>query len=163
MNLIEIKSEIPDVIYDIRYATTDNFTGKIIYSEATALLLPETLEALKSAAEEFRKQGFRIVIFDAYRSPEAQVKLREACSDDKYVSETPRHANGNVVDMTLATKEGIYLDMGTDYDDFSEKAHSDFVPDDPLQQQNRLILGSVMANNGFKQYKYEWWDFELDM
>ena len=163
MNLVEIKKEIPDAILDIRYATTNNFTGKIIYEKPFALLEPDALDTLKKAADEFRAQGLRIVVFDAWRPPEAQDRLREVCSDDKYVAETPRHASGRVIDMSLADLAGAYLDMGTDYDDFSNKAHADFVLEDPAQQQNRLTLGRVMANNGFKQYKYEWWDFELQV
>jgi zinc D-Ala-D-Ala dipeptidase len=155
-----IKDTIPDVVLDIRYATTDNFTGVKIYEEPFALLNPEALHALSEAVAEFRSQGFRIVVFDAWRPEYAQKVLRQFCKDDKYVAEQPRHVTGYVIDITLADSDGQYLDMGTDYDDFSEKAHSDDKLITLEQRENRQLLREVMLSHGFVTYPYEWWDFE---
>lgn len=159
-NLVEIKQIIPDAILDIKYATEKNFTGQIIYDEPYALLLPEPLEALRKAAEIFRNKDLYIVVFDAWRPQWAQAKLREACSDDKYVSNTPRHSSGRIIDMTLADGAGRYLEMGTYYDDFTPKAHSDSTDITESQSSNRRLLKEEMAEQDFKQYPYEWWDFE---
>jgi D-alanyl-D-alanine dipeptidase len=161
VKLEAIKDEISDVILDIRYATNNNFTGQKIYEESFALLSPEALEALKRAADDFREKGYRIIVFDAWRPEYAQVKLLEACDDGKYVSKRSRHITGRVIDMSLADSAGTYLDMGTDYDDFSEKAHSDDSLVTPEQRKNRQLLREVMLAHGFITYPYEWWDFEF--
>lgn len=158
--LKSIKDEIPDAVLDIRYATTNNFTGQKIYKAPLALLRSEALEALKKAAGEFRTNNLRIVVFDAWRPEQAQALLREFCDDDKYVSAHPRHVTGNVVDISLADSSGVYLDMGTDYDDFTEKAHSEDGLISSEQRENRQILRKVMSAYGFITYPYEWWDFE---
>ena len=45
--LINIKTIIPDIVLDIRYATTNNFTGKAVYSHAECFLLEHVAVALK--------------------------------------------------------------------------------------------------------------------
>ena len=115
---------------------------------------------MRKAAGEFRKNNLRIVVFDAWRPERAQALLREFCDDDKYVSARPRHTAGNIIDMSLADSNGAYLDMGTDYDDFSEKAHSNDGLVVSWQKDNRQLLRDVMLRHGFVIYPYEWWDFE---
>ena len=34
--LVRVKDYIPDIITDLKYATTDNFTGVVIYDDGTA-------------------------------------------------------------------------------------------------------------------------------
>ena len=37
-DLVLVKEYIPDIVIDLKYATTDNFTGQIIYENADAYL-----------------------------------------------------------------------------------------------------------------------------
>lgn len=159
-HLVDITSKIPDAILDIRYATNNNITGSKLYDKPLALLPPEILDKLVNAANEFRQKGYRIVIFDAWRPIEAQKKLREVCHDDRYVAEISNHCRGVTVDITLADKNGNYLDMGTDYDDFSEKAHIKTDKITQKQKENRKLLRNTMQRLGFAPYPYEWWHFD---
>ncbi len=52
---------------DIRYATTNNFLGTIVYSSARAFLQRPAALALVRAARVLRPLGFGILIHDAYR------------------------------------------------------------------------------------------------
>lgn len=53
---------------DLKYATDDNFTGQSVYPiDAPALLTLETALKLKRANERFKKDGYRIRIWDGYR------------------------------------------------------------------------------------------------
>lgn len=157
--LVDIRSVIPTAVLDIRYATTNNFTGTQLYRRPTAWLRPEPLAQLAKAAQFFDKHGYQIVVFDAYRSPVVQEKLKAVCADTDYVAEVSNHCRGITVDLTLALN-GQYLDMGTGYDDFSPRAHADFVDLTPEQSANRQLLTEVMTQLNFRQHPNEWWHFD---
>src|SRR5688572_21580051 len=61
--LIDLKKHIPDVVLDIRYATTNNFTGQRIYDLARAYARKPVAEALKKIQTELKKKGLGIKIF----------------------------------------------------------------------------------------------------
>lgn len=159
--LRDIAQYIPDLILDIRYATPDNFTGTQLYGHQLAWLRPEPLAALVEAADELRTAGYKLVVFDAYRPPSVQRKLRVFCSDDDYVMEVSNHCRGITVDVTLAYESGSYLDMGTDYDDFAEKSHPGSKNVTKEQQENRLFLAKALEKRGFFQHPHEWWHFDF--
>lgn len=71
----------------------------------------------------------------------------------------PPHTTGGAVDLTLADLDGLNIDMGTGFDDFSPKAatFSDDISDDA--RRNRDILLAAMSNEGFVNYSEEWWHF----
>ena len=70
---VEIANAVPDVILEIRYYSTFNFIGDRIdgYIEPTALLTKEAATALKAAADELIRRGYRLKIYDAYRPQKA--------------------------------------------------------------------------------------------
>lgn len=158
--LLDITDYIPDAKLDIRYATTNNFTGEQLYRYPVAWLRSEPLRALRQAAEQLRLAGCRLVIFDAYRPAKVQEKLRMVCDNDNYVMEVSNHCRGITVDVTVIGADGEQLDMGTDYDDFSEKAHSDTQDITSVQRANRRLLKEIMEKQGFVQHPYEWWHFD---
>ncbi len=89
----------------------------------------------------------------------------EEVSDERYVSDPKKgvasHTRGVAIDVTLVdTKTGKDLDMGTEFDSFSEKAHHDYDAKITREQmKNRLILAGIMNVSQFTAYKYEWWHY----
>ena len=158
--LTDLAILIPSAELDIRYATENNFTGIKLYKQPIAWLRQEPAEQFKKAADKFHNMGFRVVIFDAYRPVSVQAILRRYCDDDDYVETVSNHSRGITVDITLAYSGGSYLDMGTDYDDFTERAWpgSSEVTDEQLA--NRKMLAEIMSEFGFTQYPHEWWHFD---
>ena len=69
----EIGSVIEDAAFDIRYYSPNNFTGNKIqgYKAPKAYMTKEALSALSKAAEDLRAQGYRILVWDAYRPQKA--------------------------------------------------------------------------------------------
>ena len=69
----EIKTEIPSIVYDIRYYGADNFVGKPIdgYRAPKAYLTDEALEALVKVQSELEKEGLGLKVYDAYRPQKA--------------------------------------------------------------------------------------------
>lgn len=166
-DLVLVKDYIPDIQLDIRYATTNNFTGKVIYESKETYLRYGTIKKLKQVQEELKKEGLSIKIWDAYRPTAAQFKLWEVCPDSRYVSDPingfSNHSRGNTVDITVADVDGKELVMPTGFDNFTEKADRDYTDCTEEEMANALKLENLMIEYGFRPYSGEWWHFtDLD-
>jgi D-alanyl-D-alanine dipeptidase len=163
--LVNLEKFIPDIKLEIRYATTNNFTGEKIYNLARAYARKPVAEALKKAQAEFKKQGVGIKIFDAYRPYKATVKFYEVYHDTTYVASPyrgSRHNRGCAIDMTIVDlKTGEELKMPTEFDSFKKEAWPTTPVKDPLIKKNRDLIISVMERNGFKVNASEWWHFDF--
>ncbi|MDL5046370.1 M15 family metallopeptidase [Oscillatoria amoena NRMC-F 0135] len=163
--LVDLEKFIPGIVLDIRYATTNNFTGEKIYNVAKAYARKPVAEALKNAYEDFRKQGVAIKIYDGYRPYSATVKFYEVYRDTTYVASPyrgSRHNRGCAIDMTLVDlKTGKELKMPTEYDSFKKEAWPSTPTSDPVARKNRQLIISVMENHGFKVNASEWWHFDF--
>lgn len=186
---VYVKDVIPDVIEDLRYNTTNNFTGSRVngYHANRAILTVEAANALKNAADELRSKGYVIKIYDAYR-PQSAVNnfVSWSKSSDQstkadfyptlskrrlfgpYIARKSGHSRGSTVDMTICYKDsGKEVDMGGHFDYFGTASHPSFTGKYPLGQitttnkQNRMMLRSVMVKHGFKAIDTEWWHFTL--
>lgn len=162
-DLVDLRSVIPGAIFDIRYATTNNFLGQRIYTAPGCFLRRSTAEKLKAVQMELERSGLRLKIFDAYRPLSAQRQLWKLKPDSRYVANPARgsrHNRGAAVDVTLARKDGTELPMGTGYDDFTEQAHRDFGDLPRAVIENRQRLEAIMVKHGFVPLRTEWWHFD---
>jgi D-alanyl-D-alanine dipeptidase len=159
-------AEIEGVTLDIRYATPDNFTGRVLdgYSRAGAWLRDVPWKGLEVAARSARAQGYTLVVFDAYRPERASrdmVRWAEASGkthllEQGYIAARSGHNRGHTVDLTLAGPDGP-LDMGTPYDTFSAAAHT--ANAEGQVAANRALLVAILREGGFTNYRKEWWHF----
>ncbi len=161
MKIIKID---PQISRDIRYATSNNFTGVPVYSIAECFLEEVAANALYAAQQEFVSLGFSLKVFDGYRPLSVQKIFWELLPDATYVanpSKGSRHNRGCAIDVTLINlKTGKELDMGTDFDDFSEKAHRNYQGISESTQKNRMLLETIMHKHGFIGWHAEWWHFD---
>lgn len=153
------------IVTDVRYATTNNFTGKILYPTDKVYIRKLVGEALSQVQSNLLKTyNYRIKIFDAYRPLSVQKKMWEILPDDRYVANPAsgsRHNRGAAVDITIIDSSGTELDMGTEYDNFTERAHYAY-PDLPKKvKANRALLRDTMVNYGFNPITTEWWHFDF--
>lgn len=162
-DLVRVKDYIPDVVTDLKYATSDNFTGQIIYEFENVFLRYGTVMKLKEVSDELTDLGLRLKIWDGFRPVSAQFRLWEICPDDTYVADPNRgysnHSRGFAVDVTLIDSQGREVEMPTGYDDFSAKADRDYSDCTKIQRENALLLESGMEKHGFSGYQGEWWHF----
>lgn len=163
--MIELKTLIPAIVYDLRYATTNNFMHRRMYpanTSVTFLRLPVAL-ALQKVEEYLSKNGLGLKIFDAYRPFSVTEKFWELVKDERYVANPAKgsgHNRGIAVDLTLIhLKDGSELPMGTGFDNFSDTAHQTFQLLPAQILQNRSTLRTVMEKYGFKAFETEWWHF----
>jgi D-alanyl-D-alanine dipeptidase len=163
--LVEVTPEnVPGVVLDLRYATTNNITGKVLYPEAKAYLRKETIRKLRRVARDLQEEGYRLVIWDAWRPASAQRALWQAKPDGKFLtppSKISRHRRGTSVDISLADQDGKILEMPSGFDEFNAKADEDF-SDVPKEAAKRVrILRNIMFNAGFSGVPDEWWHYDL--
>jgi D-alanyl-D-alanine dipeptidase len=176
--LLEVRANIPDVLVELKYATSDNFMGKDVYGCLKhAYLQPEVLAKLKRAQANLSKShpGFHLLIYDAARPLSKQWELWNTLTKyppserQKYVADPHEHSihnYGSAIDLTVADAAGKPLDMGTPFDFFGEMAYpsreKELLASGKLSQkayQNRLILREAMVAAGFMRIEFEWWHF----
>ena len=54
---VRVCDYIPDILVDLRYATTNNFTGTVIYAYQEAWLRYATVRKLAAAQEQLKRKG----------------------------------------------------------------------------------------------------------
>lgn len=163
--MVELKTQVPGIVYDLRYATTHNFMRRLMYpggTNNTYMRLPASL-ALEKIQAELKNSGLGLKIFDAYRPFAVTVKFWELLKDERYVANPSKgsgHNRGIAVDLTIIfLNTGKEMKMGTAFDNFTDTAHHDFklLPEEILE--NRQRLRTIMEKYGFKTYNEEWWHY----
>jgi len=169
--------------YQLGFSTVPDIYGRRI-------ILEKLLVALS-----FLPEQYGLMIWDVYRPRAVQKKLFEwmyqqikkhypALSNEETLSETkkymslpsavgdsycPPHLSGGAIDLTLFDlNTKLEIDMGTAFDDFTERAHRDYFEnqsvlseDEKIIQKNRKFLRYAMESAGLTSYQYEWWHYDF--
>lgn len=165
-DLVELIKLDPSLRLDIRYATSNNFLGRPVYTEARAFLQREAARALVRVNRKLRRKGYGLAIFDGYRPWSVTKIFWDATPEEKraFVADPrkgSRHNRGCAVDLTLFDlKTGAEVLMPSDFDDFSERAHPDYQGGTAEARRNRDLLRAAMESEGFTVYENEWWHFD---
>ncbi|MDA9572790.1 M15 family metallopeptidase [Flavobacteriaceae bacterium] len=182
-DFIDIKEYIPNIIIDLKYASNDNFTGRIVngYESPICLLTAEAASSLRNIQTILNKSGYSLKIYDAYR-PQRSVNhfinwsknpsdtinksyyypnlLKSNLFKLGYIASKSSHSRGSTVDITLVDiNSGKEVDMGSPYDFFGLESSHDYKNISITQKNNRKLLLDVMTNNGFSSYPKEWWHY----
>jgi len=163
--LVELKSVVPDVILDLRYAAKNNFTKTKLYPVARCFLARSAAERLARVQADLKPDGLRLKVYDGYRPLSVTKKMWDLIRDERYVADPAkgsRHNRGVAVDVTLVDRRGRELPMPTGYDDFSERAHRDYMKLSPERLRNRQRLEDAMTKHGFVGFETEWWHFDTE-
>ena len=168
--LVDLATVTPPPIVELRYATSNNFTGAPLpgYEANRAFLRREAAAAFQRASTALAAQGYRLKVWDGFRPVRATNAMvawtqrvgRTDLLRDGYIAERSRHNLGLAVDCTIVdARTGAELDMGTGFDTFSKAAHT--YTASGTQLANRLILRRAMSAAGFVPYDDEWWHFAV--
>ncbi len=164
--LVKLIKIDPTIKLDIRYATANNFTGVPVYTVAECYLEEGAAQALQAAQKEFLDLGLSLKVFDGYRPLSVQKIFWNLVPDERYVANPAkgsRHNRGCAVDVTLVdTKTGKELEMGSEFDDFTEKAHRTSMNFPAHILTNRKLLEHIMHKHGFIGWVNEWWHFDFN-
>ena len=186
--MVDIKTLVPDISLDMRYAGSNNFVGQRIdgYEAPRCYLLRPVAEALARVEHGLRAKQQRLHIFDCYRPRRAVAHFMRWARDlqdqsskqqyypalDKstlvpdYIAEHSGHSRADTVDLTLqqCAEDGGQcqaLDMGTPFDFFDPSTHTDSVAVSQSQREHRHALRAAMQAQGFANYEREWWHYSL--
>lgn len=182
--MVSVQTLVPDIRLDMRYAGSSNFVGTPItgYEAPRCYLLRPVAEALQRVELALRRQNLRLQVFDCYRPIRAVrhfVNWAGDVADQRtkadyypnlakqqllgdYIAPTSGHSRGATLDLTLMQCNGSQctaLDMGTDFDFFDVRAHTESPDITPLQRDNRQRLRAAMQREGFENYPMEWWHY----
>jgi D-alanyl-D-alanine dipeptidase len=161
---VNLKNYSTDFVYDMKYATEDNFLKAKVYDCAECFLRLKTVKALVKANKKFIRKGYRIQLFDCYRPLDIQKRMWQIVSNPEYVADPAKgsiHNRGGAVDITLVDSNGIALDMGTSFDFFGPEAGHYFENLSDEVKQNRVLLKKIMQKSGFIPFNSEWWHYNL--
>lgn len=164
--LVNLEEFIPGIKLDIKYATTENVTNHLLYDTGMVFLRLPAAKSIKAVQEELKRHGLELLIHDAYRPYSVTKKIWEYVLDENYAASPKtgsRHNRGCAIDLTVMDiKTGKMLDMPTDYDDFTERAHHDFMSLPQSVIINRALLKNVMERFGFISLGTEWWHYDFE-
>jgi D-alanyl-D-alanine dipeptidase len=177
-NLVDIHSLNKDIFVELKYATSDNFMGIVLYERLKKAYLQKDVAERLSKVQEYLselKPGFHLLIYDALRPVSVQQKMWDALDSlppaerGKFVSNPKNrslHNLGAAVDLTIVNQNGEALDMGAGYDDIRQIAYpskeKQFLLEGKLSAvhiENRDLLRKVMKSQQFRQLQTEWWHF----
>jgi D-alanyl-D-alanine dipeptidase len=165
-DLVELVKLDPTIKLDIRYATTNNFLGTPVYTQARAFLQRPAAEALLRAHHELKSHGYGLIIHDGYRPWYVTKIFWDATPDDKkiFVADPAKgsvHNRGCAVDLSLydlATGKEVKMPSG--YDEMTERAYADYAGGTDTERALRQLLRQAMEAQGFAVIPKEWWHFD---
>jgi D-alanyl-D-alanine dipeptidase len=163
-DLVDLAKRDPRFRFDIRYATANNFMGRVLYPSARALLQRPAARALSRVQTRAEAAGYGLLIFDAYRPwrvtrmmwDETPPGQREFVADPRTGS---RHNRGCSIDLTLH-RNGVEVAMPSAYDDFTPAAYRSNTNAPPDALAASALLESMMVAEGFVPLANEWWHFD---
>ena len=166
--------------------------GMAVPGSSPHIMARKTVKEMLRKAEDLLPKGYHLKIYDAYRpvaiqqffwdyyrakfaeehpelNDEELDKLTRTCvSMPSYNILRPAvHSTGGAVDLTIIGPDGEPLDMGTDFDEFTDATWTyAFEPDSGTglvndeARDNRRLLYNVMTAAGFANLPSEWWHFD---
>ena len=161
---VNLKDYNKDFVYDMKYATSDNFLKAKVYDCAECFLRLKTVKALINANAQFIKKGYKIKLFDCYRPLDIQKRMWAIVPNPEYVANPSKgsiHNRGGAVDITLIDSNSKELDMGTTFDFFGVEASHNYQNLSQEIKFNRELLKTIMIKNGFNSLDSEWWHYNL--
>ena len=165
-DLVELARLDPSIHLDIRYATSNNFTGRKLYAEARAFLQRPAAEALVRANRALKPHGYGLLIFDGYRPWSVTKLFWEVTPPDKHKfvadpQKGSRHNRGCAVDVALyRLRTGKEVPMPSAFDEMSDSAAADYNRGTKEQRRTRALLRQALEKQGFRVNPDEWWHFD---
>ena len=193
-NMVDIITLDSSILVELKYSTKDNFVGVDMYGDLERAYFEKEFAQKVVLAQSILKRehpNLTLLIYDAARPISAQRAMRrcvEGSALESFVADGTRggrHNYGVAVDLTIATEDGTPLDMGAEFDEFSEASSVKGTPDTSDKSsrtidvyrgyitelanrgiityeaaQNRILLVEVMYEAGLYPYRKEWWHYE---
>jgi zinc D-Ala-D-Ala dipeptidase len=163
-DLVDLAVYDPRLRFDIRYATANNFLGRVLYPVARALAQRPVAAALRRVQTRAAAEGYGLLIHDAYRPWRITRQMWDGTSGEArgYVANPAvgsKHNRGCAIDLTLH-RRGVAVPMPSAYDDLTARARRDNMAASGAAIANRALLERLMVAEGFIPLPSEWWHFD---
>ena len=148
----------------MKLSTNETSIGEPFYERNLCLLQYDTLQKFMKAVKIFANDGYKVVIYDAYRPTSVQQRWFDVVRVHKWVA-NPQigmggvHDRGTAIDMSLIDSEGNELEMPTPMHTFTEASARTSVMSDEARA-NMDYMTRVMVSVGFTYITSEWWHFQ---
>ena len=170
-DFVDLEVVLPQIVRVMGYGSLENFTGAPLpgYSGTRAWIHESCVASLQEIVEELAAQDFGLRLYDAYRPVRAVEAMMDWAQrenqlhlvDQGYLAPVSRHSKGCAVDVGLFELDtGRVLDMGTPWDAFDTKSHSDW--GQGRVRENRLRLRDPFVKRGWRAARTEWWHFDRE-
>jgi D-alanyl-D-alanine dipeptidase len=174
--IVPIKDLIPDIGFDIRYSTVNNFTSQKLYTVDEAYLSIGAINKLKIVHDSLKNitshnginysEGLGLKIFDGYRPRSVQYLMFEIFPNPVFVADPNSgsiHNRGGAVDVSIIDMAtGQEIPMPTEFDWFGPEASHSYMNLQANVIANRTLLYNMMVQvGGFVPYDAEWWHYSI--
>jgi D-alanyl-D-alanine dipeptidase len=165
-DLVEIVTLDPTIHLDIRYATSNNFLGTPVYTQARAFLQRPAAEAIVRANQKLKAQGYGLILHDGYRPWYITRIFWDATPNHQKIFvadpvEGSKHNRGCAIDLSLYDlKTGEEVVMPSGYDEMTERAYANYPGGTGDERARRALLRHAMEEQGFTVNPTEWWHFD---
>lgn len=177
LGMVDVQAIDSTIRVEIKYATTDNVMGVVLYKEINKAYLNKEIAQKLARAQRLLKAehpNLCLLVYDAARPFSVQKYIWNLVKNtpERYYWANPEkgggvHNYGAAVDVTLTDNHGVALPMGTAYDFLGEASHitheEELVASGQIsdtERANRLLLRRIMQSAGFTSISREWWHFD---
>lgn len=155
-----------DIKISMKLSTSETSIGEPFYTKNLCLLQYDVIAKFKKAVDQFKKDGYTVVIYDAYRPTSVQQRWFNVVRVHKWVADPSIgmggvHDRGTAIDMSLIdTKTGVELEMPTPMHTFTEASARSSKTMTETARKNMNYMLKVMQSAGFTYINSEWWHFQ---
>jgi len=154
-----------DVVVSMQLSTSETTIKQPFYNRNLCMVQYDLLPKFMEAIELFRKDGYTIVIYDAYRPTSVQQRWFDVVRVHKWVADPSRgmggvHDRGTALDISLIDSSGNAVEMPTPMHTFTEAASRNSTTMTDTARANMNYMKEVMVSCGFDIITSEWWHFQ---
>lgn len=188
-NIVGLEEEIID-LKDYGFIISPEYWKMGIAGAPKSCYIRKSVADMLLEAKKLLPEGYNFKLYDGWRPYAVQKRLwdmyyfnvknnpeNKNCTEEELMKKTSffvskpstdinnpfLHNTGGAIDLTIVDANGIELNMGTKFDDFSEKAwtnHFEVYTDNEEIRNNRRLLYNVMISVGFTNLPSEWWHYD---
>jgi zinc D-Ala-D-Ala dipeptidase len=166
--LMSVSALDPSIKLNIWYASSNNFMKRPVYSLPRAYLQKHAAQGLVRAHQKLAKDGYGIMVFDAYRPWSVSVQFWNAVTQEQRAkgfvadpAQGSRHNRACAVDISLyELATGKEVAMPSAVDEMSDRAAANYPGGTAQQRARRDLLRKTMESEGFTVLPHEWWHYD---
>lgn len=160
-----VKLDDIDLVISMKLSTSETSIGQPFYSRNLCLLQYDILPMLRQAVNLFKKDGYTVIIYDAYRPTSVQQRWFDVVRVHKWVADPSIgmggvHDRGTAIDMSLIDSNGKLVEMPTPMHTFTEESARNSQTMTQTARKNMDYMLNVMVQCGFTYINSEWWHFQ---